>query len=184
MRNPEIPPQQPLAIIDRMGTFKRATAGCVGITTIKGKVIVVVGDWDTEHLDFYRIDEDKLFEDGASLELEYSINTKSINKSTWIDDSRQSYQNINLFQDEKQNLFLAGMTSNEAGDIIDIFRIETPDLSSFSLRKTETHTFAPNKHTKFRYGAGISKDENHKLTILSCGEHIEHNAAINIYQAN
>ncbi|MCK5370142.1 MAG: hypothetical protein KAQ62_16390, partial [Cyclobacteriaceae bacterium] len=71
--NPEKPPDNPLAIIERMGTFKRATAGCVGITVISNKVLVVVGDWDTEHLDFYRIDSEKLGMDGEALELEYSI---------------------------------------------------------------------------------------------------------------
>ena len=49
LENPDPPPEEPLAIIDRMGTHKRATAGCVGIIAIHEKILVVVGDWDTAH---------------------------------------------------------------------------------------------------------------------------------------
>ena len=98
--------------------------------------------------------------------------------------TRQHLQTIIKFHQEKQNLFLAGMTSIEAGDIIDIYSVETTDLSSFTLHKTETYTFAPKQQTKFRYGAGIKQDIYNRLVIVSCDEHIQHQSAINIYSAN
>ena len=183
--NPEKPPSEPLAIIDRMGTYKRATAGCVGIIVTQGKVIVVVGDWDTEHLDFYRIDEEKLFVEGATLELEYSINTRKIDKASWVDPSWLSYQNINLLTDEQGNLLLAGMTSNaKEENVLDLFLVETSNLTTFKLNKIKSIIFPPNNHTRFRWGAGIHLDQNNKFTVLSCGENIENESIISIYRAD
>ena len=181
--NPEKPPEKPLAIIDRMGTFKRATAGCVGIATLHGKVIVVVGDWDTEHLDFYRIDEDKLFEEGATLELEYSLNTKKLDKSSWIDERWLSYQNINFIVDQNNTLFLAGMTSNENEEnVLDIFLVETSDLSSFQLKKVDSVIFPSKDSTRFRWGAGIWIEPTQGIHILSCGENIRQESIVHIYK--
>lgn len=183
LKNPEKPPKEPMAIIDRIGTFKRATAGCVGITIIKNKVLVVVGDWDTAHLDFYRIDEDKLFQEGATLELEYSINTKKIDKGGWIDDRWLSYQNINFLQDKKGNLFLGGIGSDSKGsNILDLYQVESPELSTFSLQKVFSRSFPKNDKTKFRWGAGIYQDQVSGLKIISCGENILSESLINIYQ--
>lgn len=181
--NPEHPPDKPLAIIDRMGTFKRATAGCVGITVVQGKVLVVVGDWDTAHLDFYRIDKDKLYEEGATLELEYSIDTKKMDKKNWTDEGWLSYQNINFINDQKDHVFLAGLTSNDAGEnVIDVFQVQSQELSTFRLQKIYSRSFPANQYTNFRWGAGIYMDQDHQLKILSSSEHIEAKSLIHIYQ--
>jgi len=181
--NPEKPPTEPLAIIDRMGTFKRATAGCVGITIIDDKVLVVVGDWDTEHLDFYRIDHEKLGHPDAELELEYSMNTKKIDRSGWIDDRWLSYQNINFIRDEVDHLFLAGMTSIDNEDILDVYEIQSVDLSTFSLKKIYTRDYGSNDQTKFRWGAGIHIDPDSRISILSSRENIENKSILNLYQS-
>ena len=181
--NPEKPPEKPLAIIERMGTFKRATAGCVGVTLISNKVLVVVGDWDTEHLDFYRIDREKLGLDGEALELEYSINTKKQGKSGWSDENWLSYQNINFIKDPSDNIYLAGMTSDENQEnVLDLFEIETEDLAIFKLKKIYSKKFAGNKQTKFRWGAGIHLAEDNHLRITSCSEHIKNKSFFNLYK--
>lgn len=183
MDNPEKPPKDPLAIIDRMGTFKRATAGCVGITIIKNKVLVVVGDWDTAHLDFYRIDEDRLFEEGATLELEYSINAKQIDKDSWIDDHWLSYQNINFIQDKQGKLFICGMASDsKENNVLDLYQVESQELSTFSLQKVFSQSFPKNETTKFRWGAGVYQNQDGGLKIISCGENITNESVIHIYQ--
>lgn len=181
--NPEKLPEEPLSIIERMGTFKRATAGCVGITVINNKVLVVVGDWDTEHLDFYRIDRETLGLDGEALELEYSVNTKKLDKSGWSDDSWLSYQNINFIKDTSGNLYLAGMTSNDNGEnVLDLYEIETEDLASFKLKKIYSKKFTGNKQTKFRWGAGIHVTEDMDIKLFSCGKNILNTSTIDIYR--
>ena len=180
--NPERPPTDPIAIIDRMGTFKRATAGCVGITIINKKVLVVVGDWDTEHLDFYRIDHEKLGQPGAELELEYTLNSKKMSRSGWIDDRWLSYQNINFIKDDTDNLYLAGMTSIEDEDILDVYEIQSADLSTFSLNKIYTRNFGSHELTKFRWGAGIQMNENQGYSILSSEDNIHKTTTIHLYK--
>ncbi|MCG8309134.1 MAG: hypothetical protein MI975_17210 [Cytophagales bacterium] len=180
--NPEKPPTNPIAIIDRMGTYKRATSGCVGITAKNKKVVVVVGDWDARHLDFYRIDEEKLHEEGASLELEYSINCIKQDKSDWINESWLSYQNINFAKDSEERLFLAAMACDENDEnVVDLYLVESEDLSSFRLRKVFTKRFPPNSNTKFRWGSGIALDRTMGIEIVSCGENIKHENLIDIY---
>lgn len=183
MENPEKVPKEPLAIIDRMGTFKRATAGCVGIIEVAEKVLVIVGDWDTEHLDFYRIDSEKLFEEGATLELEYSMNLKNIDKTRWIDQSWLSYQNINFIKGDNDTIYLAGMTSDSNDkNVFDLFLVETEDLSTFHLQKIYTRSFNGTDATGFRWGSGISVDENRQISILSSSENINNETLIHIYK--
>lgn len=178
--NPQKPQEEPLAIIDRIGASNRATAGCVGITILSGKVLVVVGDWDTEHLDFYVIDYDKLGQGGEMLKLEYSIDTRKMDKTGWIDEKWLAYQNINFIQDDFHNLYLAGMTSDENDDdILDLYRVETINLSSFKLLKIYSRKFKQNEFTKFRWGAGMCVMDDQQIILVSCGEHIEENSVLN-----
>jgi len=180
---PGKPPEKPLAVINREGLTRRATAGCVGITILRGKVLVVVGDWDTEHLDFYIIDHEKLGTDGGVFELEYSIDIRNTDKTGWIDEKWLAYQNINFIHDDYGQLYLAGMTSDENGEnVIDLFRLETEDLSSFKLFKIHTRKFRQNEHTDFRWGSGIYIADDQQLKLYSCGEHIEENSVIHIYE--
>lgn len=181
--DPEKPPKKPLAVIERTGMAKRATAGCVGIITIHENVLVVVGDWDTKHLDFYSINQNELGQVGATFKMIYTIDSRKIDKSGWIDEDWLSYQNINFVKDTSDNLFLAGMTSGEKGEnVLDLFEIESEDLTSFKLKKIYSKKFIGNKKTKFRWGAGIHFSDGMEIKVLSCGENIKDRSIIHIYQ--
>lgn len=181
--DPEKPPKKPFAVIDRMGAAKRATAGCVGISHIRDKVLVVVGDWDSENLDFYKIDRDELGQNGKTFELVCTINSKKIDKTGWIDENWLSYQNINFLKDNIDNLYLAGMSSGEKGEnVLDLFEIQSEDLSSFKLKKIYSKAFEANNQTKFRWGAGIYTSDNLGIKAFSCEENIQDTSVIHIYQ--
>lgn len=181
--DPEKPPESPLAVIDRMGAAKRATAGCVGIITIREKILVVVGDWDTKHLDFYKIDRNKLGQVGEILELEFTIDSEKMDKSGWIDENWLSYQNINFVKDTLDNLYLAGMTSGEKREnVLDLFEIKSEDLSTFKLKKIYSKKFNATKKTKFRWGSGIHASDDMEIKVLSCEENIQDKSIIHIYQ--
>lgn len=183
INDPEKPPKEPLAVIDRIGTEKRATAGCVGIVTIREQVLVVVGDWDTKHLDFYRIDRNELDQDGATLEMVYTLDSRKMDKSGWIDENWLSYQNINFVKGATDNFFLAGMTSGDKGEnVLDLFEIESEDFSMFKLKKIYSKKFNGNKKTKFRWGSGIHFSDDMEIKVLSCGENIQDTSVIHIYQ--
>jgi hypothetical protein len=180
--NPERPPEKPLAIIDRFGTSRRGTAGCVAISQVGDKVLVIVGDWDTVNLDFYVIERDLLGVDPNALILEYSLNSRKIEKSSWIDSEWHSYQNINLFKDSAGQLVLAGTTTNQAEeDILDLYLVYSPDLKSFSLQKIYSRSFGSNAKTKFRWGAGLHLSPG-QIQILATPEHIHEESTIHIYE--
>jgi hypothetical protein len=180
--NPEQPPQEPLAIIERFGTARRGTAGCVAITQIGQNLIVVVGDWDTVNLDFYVVDREKLGKDPEALILEYSLNTKKVDKSEWIDKSWLPYQNINLISDKSGQLWLAGMTTNKGEeDILDLYLVSSDKLKNFTLKKVYTRKFGSNDNTKFRWGAGLySKAQG--IQLLAVPENITEQTVIQLYE--
>jgi hypothetical protein len=183
IENPDSPPDKPLAIIERKGTVERATAGCVGITEIDRKVLVVVGDWNTAHLDFYRINSDKLGQEGEAFELNYSIDCKDMDKTGWIDENWLSYQNINFIRDASGQLYLAGMTSNDAEEnILDLFEIQIENPFKPKLKKVLSKNFGENTQTKFRWGSGVYFDEDNRLRVITCGENIIDVSTIHVYK--
>ena len=181
--NPENLPKEPLEIVDRFGTIERATAGCVGIIEIRDNILMVVGDWNTEHLDFYKIKKEKIGLDGDAFELVYSINIESLDKSDWVDDIWLSYQNINFIRDELDNLYLAGMASNKNEEnILDLFKIETEEYLEFEIRKIYTKCFVKNIDSNFNCGAGVHLSNESLLKIISCGANITKESKITIYK--
>jgi len=183
IENPENPPEEPLDIIERIGEEKRATAGCTGIIEISDYLLVVVGDWDTEHLDFYRINKNMLGVEEKTFNLVYSIDVKKANKSEWINNIWYKYQNINFIKDSAENLYLVGMASNFNGEnILDFFRIENIDYSKFSLKKILTKKYPLNEHAKFQWGGGVYISKNNRLEIFSCSAHLDEKSKIIIYK--
>lgn len=181
LENPENPPEQPVAIIERIGTEKRATAGCVAITGVDDRLLIVVGDWDTKHLDFYVIEKELLGKDPAALRLEYSMDMAKTDKTEWVDESWLSYQNINLIS-EAGTLYLAGMTTNDGVEILDLFEVLNAEMKVFSLKKIYSKNFGMSDSTKFRWGAGLYMAPDQKLQILSTPENILSENIIHIYE--
>ncbi len=178
--NPEKPPKDPLVTIERKGSYKRSTAGCVGITKIGDIILVVVGDWDTKHLDFYKMNAESLGRRGATMELAYSLNTEKMDKTGWIDEDWLSYQNINFVIDTSGRIYLAGMTSNDKNEnVLDLFSVE--DVSAFKLKKIYSIKLDENEETNFRLGSGIFLTDDNRISVFSCGRNIEEKSVINVY---
>lgn len=181
--NPENLSHEPLEIIERIGTPKRATAGCVGVIEMSDDLFVVVGDWDAEHLDFYHKKKKNLSEDGETFEFVYSINMEKTDKSEWINNATLPYQNINFIRGNSDNLYLTGMASNNNEEnILDLFRVEIESNFVFKIRKILTKKFPQNTYSKFNRGAGVFLSDDSKLRIFSCGAHINDESQITIYK--
>lgn len=182
IENPEKIPVAPLKTISRAGVAKRATAGCVGVVEIDNDLLVVVGDWDTKHLDFYKIEKKDLYNEVAFFSLIQTIDIKRVNKSNWVDDDWLSYQNINLFKDASGQLYMAGMTTNSADkDVIDLYSLNSKNASTIELTKIHSRKFEKNKLTRFRWGAGVYISKKGELKMMSCEAHIEDETRLNIY---
>jgi len=182
IKNPDMPPQKPLAMIERVGEPFRSTAGCIAVTKIGDRYLIIVGDWDTKHLDFYVWDAKKLVRGMSTYKKAYTIDTEKIDKSGWSDKAWHAYQNINLLNDTDGKLYLFGfgrITQNE--NVADLFLIEHMDMREFSLKKLMSKSFNCREGADFRSGAGIFFQPDGKLKVISCGSHINESLVLNLF---
>ena len=180
--NPENPPSKPIVTIERSGDPLRATAGCVGITKHRDKLLVAVGDWDTKNLDFYSCDYGDL--SGGKFDLVCSLNTDSVSKEGWINKEWISYQNINLFNVGNNELFLIGLGQNHNEEhVADVFRLTEDHAKKFSLIKVASRIFYCENGATFRAGAGVEMRDDGKLRIVACGDHLNPISYLNYFTA-
>lgn len=178
--NPEMSSPRPLVEIQREGEPLRSTAGCTGITEWNGKLLVVVGDWDTKNLDFYTSDEKK--SRIGNFALNQSLRMADADRSDWIDKEWHAYQNINLFNDGGK-LYLIGLGQNGKGEnIADLYILNQNETSGFQPVKIGSRSFICTKGNSFRAGAG-AMFTNGQLQIVSCSSHIERKSVLNVYSA-
>ena len=178
LSNPEQAVTKPVSVIERDGEPERATAGCVGITKINDEFIIAVGDWNTEHIDFYTCEKGKI-ENGAFQKV-YSINSKEIVKNQWINNNWLAYQNINLFNFNNQ-IYLIGLgVDNQEQNVADLFILEWKLPDSIQLTKVASKTFSTTKNVSFKAGAGVCL-ENEKIKIISSGYNTEKKTTINLF---
>lgn len=166
----------PILSIERRGDFERATAGCVGIARINNRWILIVGDWNTRHLDFYFSNTSNLGE-GVILQKELSISDHM--RNDWIDTTWLPYQNINLLPQDS-SLYLIGMTSVDGENVVDTYRIDNLNSNDLKLVKISHHTLV-NTGGDFIWGAGILVEDNHFKGIVSSGRNLREQNKFYIY---
>jgi len=182
IENPDIPPVKPLAMIERNGEPYRSSAGCIAINKIGDRYLIIAGDWDTKHLDFYLCEEQRLIQNLKTFEKVYTIDTDKIDRSAWPDKEWHAYQNINLLKDADKKLYLFGFGRNDQNEnIADLFLVENKNLKEFGLRKIMSKTFICKRGADFRSGAGIFLQPDGKLKVISCGSHIKDSLVLNVF---
>ena len=177
---PERPSLNPLAMIKREGKPMRSTAGCVGITNYKGKIVLAVGDWDSRNLDFYSVSADSV--SGNNFRKFYSIDTKTISRSGWSDQFWRSYQNINLFT-LGNKLYLIGFCRDEKKvDVADLFKLADNKSGGFDLIKLASRTFNCSRESSFMAGSGAFLNDKNELEIISCQYNIDKYSYLNLFK--
>ncbi len=152
----------PLSLIDREGAFQRGTAGCVALTRVATSWLLIVGDWDTKHLDIYRAPPEQLPRD---FKLSQTLTMQDIPRQQWSDAEWMSYQNINLFT-QGDEVYLIGMTSDaKRNNVLDLFQILTVS-KEFQLKKVSRKVLA-NVGGDFISAAGIWSVDNRWQVISS-----------------
>jgi len=177
--DPENPSLKPIAIINREGKPKRSTAGCVGITKYKNKILITVGDWDTKNIDFYSCSINKV--EKGRFEKIQSINTGNLLKEGWIDNNWHSYQNINLINFNNE-LYLVGLgQNNKQENIADLFSLKEDNPNNFKLVKLASKTFNCENEVSFKAGAGVVLNDTGEMRIISCGYNIGDSTYLNCF---
>lgn len=141
---------------------------------------MVVGDWDSRHLDFYV--NDAIDEHNHPIEFQkvHTITTSQIDKTNWSDPGYHSYQNLNLIGTKNGELFLVGMGYNENQEnVADLFELSASQFKTFTIRKIASKIFRSKNGANFRSGSGISF-KNNRLKIISSSDHILIESFLNI----
>ena len=181
--DPENPPREPVAIINRKGEPFRSTAGCCAFARLGKRWLFLVGDWDTKHLDFYLGKENGRGIVSGIFEEVYSMNMEKSDRSGWSDKKWHSYQNINLLHDENGKLYLVGFGRNaQDEDVAELYLLEHTEAMEFSLRKLRSKKFACRDGVDFKSGAGIFQGPDGTLKIIGCGSHIRDSLVLNVFE--
>ena len=94
------------------------TAGAIGLINIGNKMILAVGGWDSDRIDFYVTNTSTFIPLPLDFKLVKTWRKESKNTAGWINTSWGSYQSLNLIKDEEDNLFLTGFHQNGNEDMI------------------------------------------------------------------
>jgi hypothetical protein len=177
----ETPWERPLYSIERKGDFERVTAGAVGITASRGKVWVLVANWDSRVLDFYSCPEHEFYSGKGKLSLQKSITVKNQSTAQWSDPHWLAYQNLNLFADKNEALFLVGTARNDDGSqVADLYQLyleaENPEFIKLRSKKFNTSS-----SVDFKAAAGFSTTASGKLILASAPYQLENNTNIDLF---
>jgi len=179
--NPAKPLGMPLQAIKRTGQAKRATAGCVAIARRQQQFLLLVGDWDTRHLDLYQIDTSRITDSQADFTLTETLTLEEHPRDGWVDDAWWPYQNINLFHFE-ESLYLIGLGINdEQENVADLFAVSLEP--ALQLTKIATQILPQQQQTSFLWGAGVHwHPGTKKMKVLTTPYTIEQENVIVVYE--
>ena len=166
---------RPVIEIQRRGTYKRSTAGAVGMAKVRGRHYLIVASWDSETLDIFQSNGKPLGDASCQFQLFETWESSRADKASWIDPGYESYQNINVLVDTDDHVFLAGFAEVNHTQRADLFALDldkrTP--SPLRLKKIASRVFQCDA-TTFRAGAGFVCRGKGKLELLS----ISHRALV------
>lgn len=185
---------QPLYTINRAGEFEKCTAGAVGITQYKDEILLAVANWNSINIDFYACPSVDFYSGKGEFHLFTSLMTPEVSTINWSDSAWWSYQNINLFTDAQEGLYLVGFARDDNGqNLADVFQVTladripqrvgepNPKKRNIQIQKILTKSFEGMGKTDFRAGAGLSIIGG-TLGLVSIPYEIESSTSLNFYQ--
>ena len=130
------------------------TAGAIGLTSIGDSLLLAVGGWDSDRIDFYWAAANTTQLDFKLLD---SWHTKNKNTTDWTDALWGSYQSLNFVKEEAANLYLVGFYQNVDGTMIaDLYQVNLQQTPAKRLQKIASKRFATEAGVSFKNGAGLS----------------------------
>lgn len=179
----------PLHVVKRDGEYERVTAGCVGLTRIGKHILVVVGNWDSRDLDFYVCPFNKFKKGKDGFRFIQSIKMGQVSKEEWIDPVWRSYQNINLFSEGNDQLYLVGFN----GDATDLYELQITQKTlkstqnspqdTIQIKKLQSRTFTVSGNASFGAGSGINRLPNGDIIMFAAPNDLGGSSTISGYSA-
>lgn len=175
------PFDKPIYTIERKGDYERVTAGAVGITAFKGDLLILVANWDSRVLDFYSCPQQDFYDGKGIFTLKYSIEVKKQSTDEWSDPLWESYQNLNLFSDKNQQLFMVGTAKNKDGkQIADLFELQLAH-SAAEVKKLSSKVFHTSQGVDFKAAAGLTISDSSTLLLAAAPYQLEKNTGIDLF---
>jgi hypothetical protein len=167
------------------------TAGAIGLCRDGGTWLLLVANWDSERLDFYRSNGDDLFAGGTRFasvgNWEFSVDRFGAGS---IDNRWEAYENINLFADSDGSLWFVGMHTSwlKSKKSIDILNADRADLyqlnigsSGITVTKRASKRFYRNREgPRFRYGSGFRLNSvTGRFEVYACEANLSNRGTVN-----
>jgi len=145
------------------------TAGAIGLINIGDKMILAVGGWDSDRIDFYVTKTATFIPLPLDFKLVKTWRKESKNTDGWINTSWGSYQSLNFIKDEADNLFLTGFYQNGNDAMMaDLYEVHLENEASTLLKKIDSKRLFTVEGVSFKNGAGLSTlKAPRKLNILA-----------------
>lgn len=141
---------QPNITINRMGEAKLQTAGATGLLAMDNDYLMVVGNWDTRNMDFYRIDPEK--------------SEQKMLESFAVPVAWAGYQSINLIRDENA-IYAIGFYRKESDGYADLILVSKLEAFIPIMKKVLTKTFNGKNGVDFGTASGLQVDNKGNLHI-------------------
>ncbi|MDO6436538.1 hypothetical protein Q4534_03920 [Cyclobacterium sp. 1_MG-2023] len=178
------PFDQPLYTIERKGGYERVTAGAVGITAFRGDILILVANWDSRVLDFYSCPKQDFNAGRGHFTLKNSIEVKKLSTAEWSDPLWEAYQNLNLFSDKNEHLFMVGTAKKEDGkQVADLFDLQL-EPSTPKVTKLSSKVFPTSKDVDFKAAAGLNISDSGTLILAAAPYQLERNTSIDLFTNN
>lgn len=171
----------PRYTLPREGAYERVTAGAVGLTAYRKKLWLLVANWDSRNLDIYSCPKAAFEKGSGSFVLEFSLDMKAHSRSSWSDPVWNSYQNINLFTDQQERLYLVGTGRDEQGNhYADLFELllHTPGAT---IQKLAGKVFYPGQPVDFKAAAGLVMGTDGSLELIGAPYQLEDRTRIDVF---
>lgn len=167
--------------INRKGPRERATAGCIGMTQSANNILLVAGNWDTRDLDFYVCPVSDWESGTARFDSVFTLNTATWNQQQPTSGRWLSYQNINLFTDSANQVFMVGMARNSKGkDVADVYWLTEKPAHHYHLQWIDRKMFETTDASSFQLGSGIYWEPGQPMQILSCDRNLKTGGPIQV----
>lgn len=164
---------------ERTGKSKVSTAGAVGLLKREDHFLLAVATWDALTVDFYTSNH----LDPTKADFEFSKWTtwdaRMAKRKGWVDKKTNSYQNIQLFEDEF-GIFLVG-TTNTKGNVADVFEIDLETDIFSMMKKLRSRTFEVPAGVSFRNAGGLVFD-GETAQLLTVGRTLKQGLKVAVFE--
>jgi hypothetical protein len=185
MANPATPAALDHLSIDRpqAGNIpRRWTAGAVGMVRRGDRYLVVVGAWDSAHLDFYESSHGNLRDPACSFQRLASWSERNAMKLDWFDRKWAPYQSLSLFT-RGSRVFLVGGHAPffPRKDWIDLYELRLLTPEPTRVRKMAKRHLTCTGGASFLYGGGVLA-HNGALHAIAIERDFHARTMVNIFE--